>query len=311
MLKQKRSILHLLALLLTALFLAQLVTGCGAATQDAGTSGGPAAEPSQTAQVSATQPASTAGPASPTPTFQSSDLHGPTNFLLITPFHFSRAVGATMDDSGATTPLDENTIKTDVTGELKRLLFVMDSSDNLKVYSPGASPVAAKLTPNADGSTTIDYTQTVNSEAGTVTILFDGILSKSQITTTYEQQYSPSMLINAEASQVEVTFTTGVRWVAPNQIPAAPSNGKQQLTSSGGIALSWTAGQNAAAYDVYRLISDQNQQFQLLTRVKGTSYTDNSTDAKQNIHATKGITYAIFSVGPTGVENPGGLVISI
>jgi hypothetical protein len=188
---------------------------------------------------------------------------------------------------------------------------VVDSSDNVKVYSPGVTPVAAQIQFNTDGSTAIYYTQTVDSEAGTVSITFNGVLLKDQISATYQQQYTPSMLINALESEVAVTFTTHVRWVAADQIPAAPGNGTYQLTSKGGVALSWSVGQNAVAYDVYRLISDQDQQFQLLATVRGTSYIDNSQKAIQNISSIKGITYAIFSIGPTGVENPGGIVISI
>ncbi len=216
-----------------------------------------------------------------------------------------------MDNNGAITPLDANTIKTQITSELKRLLFVVDSGDGVKVYSPGTSPITAQITQNADGSTAISYQQTVDSEAGSVVITFDGVLLKDHITVTYHQQYSPSILINANASDVLVTLTAAVRWVAANQIPAAPGNGSYQLTSNGGIALSWSAGQNAAAYDVYRLISDRDQQFQLLATVKGTAYTDNSAAAIQYVNSPKGITYAIFSVGPTSVENPGGMVIVV
>jgi hypothetical protein len=247
----------------------------------------------------------------PQPTVPSLALHGPTNFLLNVPFAFSSVNGVTTDDSGTTTPLNATNIKTEVTQELRHLLFVVDSNDNIKVYSQGSSPVSAQLTFNADGSANISYTQTANSEAGSVTILFSAALSTKQIGVDYEQQYTPSIVINAQASDIQVAFTAPVKWVAPNEIPAAPSNGASQTTSQGGIALSWSAGQNAVAYDVYRLISDQNQQFQLLATVKGTSYSDNSSDTIKNIHATKGTTYAIFSVGPTGVENPGGIIISV
>ena len=296
---------RLVALSCMAFVLFQLVTGCGTTPQNVALTVTPTAPPSQPTQVPATEPAS------PTTTVQTPGLQGPTNFLLATPFDFSHVNGATMDDSGATTALDANTVKTEITGEMDRLLFVVDSSDNMKVYSPGSSPVAAQLALQPDGSTAINYTQTVTSDAGTITIVFSGMLTKGQISATYEQQYEPSMLINASASDVEVSFTTRVKWVAPNQIPAAPGNGQSQFTSSGGVALSWSAGQNAVAYDVYRLISDQDQQFHLLATVKGTSYTDNSAQAIQNMHSTKGVTYAVFSVGPTGVENPGGIVISV
>jgi hypothetical protein len=311
LLKRSTDRVRRLALAGIALLLVLLLAGCGGAAQNAAQTSAQASPSPQPTQAAATQPASTAQASTPAPASQSSTLQGPTNFLLTTPFNFSSVNGATMDDNGAATPLAASMVKTEITGEMKRLLFVVDSDNNLKVYSPGESPVAAHLTSQSDGSTSIAYTQTLDSDAGTINIIFSGSLNNGQIAVNYEQQYTPSMLINAQASDVYVSFTTQVKWVAPNQIPAAPSNGQSQPTSSGGVALSWSAGQNAVAYDVYRLISDQDQEFQLLATVKGTSYIDNSQETKQNMNDLKGITYVIFSVGPTGVENPGGIVISV
>lgn len=301
--------MRLSILLLTALLLWQIGAGCGTDSQNTSSPGTSAGASTQAVQTPTAPKAST--PSSSTSLLQPPALQGPTNFLLTIPLNFSSVDGATRDDTGAITQLDTSTIKTQVTAELKRLLFVVDSNDNVKVYSPGISPVAAHITPNTDGSAAISYTQTVDSEAGTITIKFDGVLLKGQITATYQQQYTPSLMINANTSAVAVTFTTGVRWVSANQIPAAPTNGAYQLTSKGGVAIAWSAAQNAVAYNVYRLISDQSQQFQLLATVKGLSYADDSPDAIQNMHSTKGITYTVFSVGPTGVENPGGIVIPI
>lgn len=322
--RKRRCPLLFLVLPLMALLLAQMVVGCGSPSQAqvSASSGTPPVTSQQTTQTSGPQATSTpaavpTGNASaqttptPQPTSSSLALHGPTNFLLDTPFTFSTVNGVTTDDNGATTSLNTATVKTQVTQELHHLLFVVDSSDNIKVYSQGASPVAAQLGFNSDGTANISYIQTANSEAGTISILFGALLSTKQIEVHYEQQYTPSMLINAQSSDIQVAFTASVKWVAPRDIPAAPSNGTYQMTSQGGIALSWSAGQNAVAYDVYRQISDQDQQFQLLATVKGTSYNDNSSAAITNIHATKGIVYAIFSVGPTGVENPGGIIISV
>jgi hypothetical protein len=301
-----------------SLLFALALVGCGTVSQTPA----PAARTPLTAsqqpgqQVTSTlppDPSPTASSTTPTPqpTVQSSVLSGPTNFLLNAPFTFSSVNGATTDDNGVTTPLGASTITTEVTQELRYLLFVVDSSNNMKVYSRGASPVAVQLAFNPDSSVTISYTQTENSDAGTISILFSALLSQKQIEVSYEQEYTPSMLINAESSDVVVVFFTHVKWVTPDQIPAAPGNGTYQSTKQGGIALAWSAGQHAVAYDVYRLISDQDQQFQLLATVKGTAYVDNSTEARQNVNATKGITYAIFSVGPTGVENPGGIVLAV
>jgi hypothetical protein len=195
--------------------------------------------------------------------------------------------------------------------ELKHQLFVVDESDHVKVYDQGTAPTTAQVLFNPDGSATINYTQTADSEAGSISILFSGQLSSKTMEVSYDQQYTPSIMINAQASEIAVDFTAPVQWVTPREIPAAPSNGATQMTGQGGVALSWSAGQNAVAYDIYRLISDQSQQFTLLATVKGTSYTDNSSDTIKNVHSQKGITYAIFSVGSTGVENPGGIILSV
>lgn len=319
---KRRCLMLCLVLPCITLLLAQGLVGCGAASQASAASGTPTATAQRAMQIPGTQVASTptAAPSgksgaqttpTPQPTVAPLVLHGPTNFLLNAPFAFSTVHGVTTDDSGATTALDATNVKTEVTQELHHLLFVVDSSDNIKVYSQGVAPISVQLAFNADGSANLSYTQTTNSDAGSVSILFGAMLSDKQIAVRYEQQYTPSMLINAQASDIEVAFTAPVQWVAAHDIPAAPSNGTYQMTSQGGVALSWSAGQNAVSYDVYRQISDQNQQFQLLTTIKGTSYNDNSSAAIKNTHATKGIVYAIFSVGPTGVENPGGIIISV
>lgn len=321
---RRQGFLFFCPLLFISLLLAQVLVGCGQASQirvDTG-SGAPVVSTEQATRPPASRPGNTPTtlpsqePGTPTtPTTQPGAtllvLHGPTNFLLNLPFDFASAHGVTTDTSGATAPLNAATIKENVTQELHHLLFVVDSSNAIKVYSQGAAPLAVQLTYNNDGSANLSYTHTADSEAGTVTILFVGLVTRKQISVQYEQQYTPSMLINAQASDIVVAFTAPVRWVASREIPAAPSNGAHQLTSQGGVALTWSAGQHAASYEVYRLISDLSQQFQLLATVRSISYIDNSSAVIQNIHATKGITYAIFSVGPTGVENPGGIVISL
>lgn len=302
-----------LYVLLLVLLLALALVGCDspAQSQDGASAGTPAT--SQEGQTPTAPPVSqgTSTPEATTFPSSSSVLQGPTNFVFKLPFAFTTAQGVTTDNSGATVPLKAETVKSELTQEMRHMLFVVDGNDNLKVYNQGSQPFSAQLTFNPDGSARVSYTQTASSEAGTITMMFSGLLSKKQIAVQYEQQYNPSIMINAQSSDIVAEFTTPVQWVAPDEIPTPPTNGVRQTTSQGGIALSWSAGQHAAAYDVYRLISDQNQQFQLLATVKETGYIDNSAATIQNIHATKGITYAIFSVGPTGVENPGGIIISV
>jgi hypothetical protein len=266
-----------------------------------------------TATVGAVASTATAGSeatAPPAPAWDGADLHVPGNFVLVLPLQFTLARGVVISDSDVT-PLDDGTIRAEITEELRHLLFVIDSNSNMKVYSPGVSPVSAHLGRAANGGVQITYSQNVDSQAGTVSITFEGTLLKEQFTVHYEQYYNPSAFINANASDVVVTFNARIRWIAASEIPAAPRNGSYHFGADGAIVLTWQTGQHAVAYEVYRQISDVDQQFQLLATVKGTSYTDSSSLARQNLHSMKGITYAIFSVGPTGVENPGAIVVAI
>lgn len=293
--------------LLVLSLLVLVMTSCGSANSTSGSSSNAASTPSPAA-------ASTRvvyGPVAATPTLSPSALHGPTNFQLITPLNFSSVKGVTIDDQDQTTSLDSNNIKTNVTTELKHLLFVVDKETKVVIYAPGADgPINAKVTQRSDGSTAIDYTQTANSDAGTVTVVFDAAIAHDKIVVRYEQVFEPSVMVNAQKSDVTVAFTTRVKWVATDQIPTAPGNGKFSFTG-GGIVLSWTAGLHATAYNVYRQISDVDQQFKQIATVKATSYTDTSAITMDNIHSQKGVRYAIFAVGPTGVENPGAMVIPI
>lgn len=288
------------ALLFVAIWLLLLTTGCNTASS--------APSPSETPAATPTQQGATSRPAFPP--LRPLGLQGPANFLLHTPLDFANVSGSTTDGNGTATPLDINTIKAGINNEFQHLLFMIDSAGSVKVYSPGATtPTTAQITQNNDGSTALAYTQTTNSEAGSFSITFDGVFLKNRISVLYEQSYSPLLISSVSASDVNVAFTASVRWVSENEIPAVPVDGTYRITSSG-IALSWGAASNAAAYDVYRLIPSQDQQFQFLATVKNPLYNDNSSEAIQNAHATPGISYAIFSVGSTGVENPSDLVIS-
>jgi hypothetical protein len=293
--KRNRHVLYGLTLLLTALFALQTLAGCADSSS---------ASTKQTASQTQKQ---TYGPVAITPTLAPSALHGPANFLLRTPLNFTAVSGTTMDDAGTSTPLDAKTIKTGITSELQRVLFVVANNDAVNVYMPGtATPIQAQVTQHPDGSTAINYTHQTDS----VTIQFAAALYKDQIIINYEQQYSPLITENASASDVVVTFTTYIKWVSANQIPAAPDDGQYQISANGIVNLTWNASQNAVAYHVYRMFPDQDQEFQLLGTVKDTSYNDKPAQLSQKL-STMGIAYAIFSVGSTGIENPTDAVISI
>ena len=255
--RNKGDTIHVFVFVLTAIFLLQILAGC--------TDSSPSTTTKQTTSKTVY------GPVAPTPTLAPSALQGPTNFLLRTPLNFSTVNGTATNDAGTNTPIAANTIKTGITAELQRLLFVVSSNDAVNVYLPGAaSPIKAQVNQRSDGSTAIDYTHTASS----VKILFAAALYKDQIIVKYEQQYTPLITENASATDVQVTFTTHVRWIATNQIPVAPDNGQYQITKDGTISLTWNAGHNAVAYHVYRILPAQDQQFQLLGTVKNTTYND-------------------------------------
>lgn len=293
---RNQRVLYGFTVLLITLFIGQLLAACSDSSA-----------PTRKATSQTQQHSQIYGPVAPTPTLAPSALHGPTNFLLRTPLNFTSASGTTMDTAGKTTPLDAKTVKAGVTNELQRLLFVVDKNDAVTVFLPGmTTPIKAQVTQRPDGSTAINYKH----QADSIIIQFAGAVYKDQIIVNYEQQYSPLITENASASDVVVSFTTHLRWASADQIPAAPDNGQYQISQSGIVNLSWDAGQNAVAYHIYRMFPDQDQQFQLLGTVKSTSYNDKPAQLTQKL-STMGIAYAIFSVGPTGIENPVDTVISI
>lgn len=309
-----RRITRLFALSLTALFLLQTATGCGTPPSNTQAS-------SPTAHASSVQSSASPTPSSvltpiPTSTPKSTPLpatalHGPTNFLLDQSLNFSSATGTATDNSGSTTQLDAATIEQGVTVEFKHLLFVVSKDDVVKVYSPGAtSATSTEVDQRPDGSTAIAYTQV----EGTVTVQFSSAIYNDQIIVSYEQTYSAEASANdplaSEGSDVTVNFTTHVHWIDAKEIPTAPTNGQFKVSQKS-VDLSWSAGQNVAGYDIYRLIPNIDQTFQLISHVTGTSYNDTSVDGTDNANSTNGVAYAIFAVGPTGVENPSNVIISI
>lgn len=296
---QARSLWRIAAIVLAATLLS-LIAGCGSSPQPRAVSRPPTATPLRQT------------PSLALPQLRPPVLHGATNFLLRTPLAFSRISGSSTDGNGTTTQIDTSSIQTGVNDEFVHQLFMVDDTNTVRVYPPGTTtPTVAQVTQHTDGSAELTYTQTSNSEAGSFSLFFDGLLTKDSLNALYEQRFSPLLISSAPASDVTVTFTAPVRWISSDEIPAAPASGVYHLTGNGSIALSWEGGQGAVAYDVYRLISTRDQQFRPLVTVKGLAYTDNSSQAIQQAHARPGIAYAIFSVGPTGVENPGDLIISV
>jgi hypothetical protein len=217
-----------------------------------------------------------------------------------------------MDDSGVSTPIAQNTVESGVTSELRHLLFIVTNGSDIQIYSQGSTtPIKAQVTQRTDGSVDVGYTQTSNTSLGSVNISFDGTMFHDQIFVHYQQSYTPTITSSEVQSNVTVAFSAKVQWVTPSQIPALPANGRFRFTPTSAVALAWDTGKNAVAYDVYRLIPSQDLSFEFVATVKDTTYTDTSAAAWQNAHTSTGITYGIFAVGPTGVENPVGLPIPV
>jgi hypothetical protein len=233
-------------------------------------------------------------------------LHGPTNFLLSNTLNFSSASGQGIVN-GATLQLSQQVIEQGVTTEMQRTLFVVNSSNNILVYPNGASsPLQAQVSQNADGSTSIRYTH--SSQSGTST--FNGTLTGNQMNATYSWEFLSGTTVGGQTfsggNNATSTFATPVRWVASNEIPSPPTSARYQLTSDGGVALTWIPGNSGGTvkYNIYRFVLTDSRGFLLIASTSGTSYTDESTVAKSNAQTITGLAYAIYAVGTTGVENP-------
>ncbi|HZR39704.1 MAG TPA: hypothetical protein VFB12_06295 [Ktedonobacteraceae bacterium] len=281
-----------------------IIAGCGSASQNTSVATVVPTKPT-------IAPAKPTGQPSPSPTVQSI-LQGKSNFVLDTPFNFSNVNGTTTDNSGVPTPIAQNTVESGITSELQHRLFVVTNGSDIQIYSQGSTtPIKAQVTQGTDGSVDVSYTQVSNTAQGSTNISFDGIMLNDQIFVHYQQSYTPTITSSEMQSIVTVAFSAKVQWVTPSQIPTSPANGRFQFTSASAVALAWDAGKNAVAYDVYRQIPSQDQSFKFVATVKNTTYTDTSADAWQNAHTSTGITYGIFAVGPTRVENPSGLPIPV
>ncbi len=288
---------------IATVFLA-ILAGCGAASQNTSAA-------TVTPAASTVAPTTPTAQSSPTPTVQSI-LQGKSNFVLDPPFNFSAANGITTDDNGTTTSIDQNTVESGITSELQHLLFVVTNGSDIQVYSQGSTkPIKAQVAQHTDGSVDVDYTQESDTALASTDISFDGTMSNDQMSVHYQQSYNPTIITSGSQSDVIAAFSAKVQWVTSNQIPATPANGRFQFTPANAVAVAWDAGKNAVAYDVYRMIPSQDQAYEFVTTVKDTMYTDTSAAAWQNAHTSTGISYSIFAVGPTGVENPVGLPIPV
>lgn len=236
---------------------------------------------------------------------------GTTYFLLNNSLNFSSASG-TGNDNGATIQLDQNTVENGVISYFQHALFFVDGSGNVTVYTSGNSPTAVQTSVNSDNSVNMQYSQSSNS----YTDSFNGTLAGDQMTATYDQQTFGGTTVGGQqytgGTDISATFTTTVNWVSADQIPGAPSGGQYQLSSDGGVILSWGAASgNVAGYNIYRMIFTVDNQPQLIATTTDVSYTDESPEAIQNAQTITGMMYEVYAVGPTGIENPADVLYSV
>jgi hypothetical protein len=229
-------------------------------------------------------------------------------FIMNQGLSFSNESGDGMAN-GSSYQLDTNTIEGTVTTTFDHTLFVTDSSGNMTVYSSGFDATPAQVTQNADGSTSITYSQSSNA----VTTSFNGTLSGDQMTVTYQQQSMGGTTVGDPSQEyiggtdVSATFSTTVNWITSDQIPAAPTNGQYQLSSDGGVILSWapsSSGGTVTGYNIYRTVFGVDTQPRLIESTTDTSYTDESAGAIQNAQSLTGVLYEIYAVGTSNIENP-------
>jgi hypothetical protein len=217
--------------------------------------------------------------------------------------------------NGATTQLSQQTIEQGVKNEMQRTLFVVDGNNTIRVYPDGASsPVQAQVSQNADGSTNIRYSR--STQSGTSS--FDGTLTGNQMNATYSWNFLGGTTVNGQTfsggNNATSTFTTQVHWVSTDQIPSAPTSVRYQLTSDGGVMLTWIAGSSGGAvkgYDIYRFVLTDSRGFVFVASTSATSYIDEASVARSNAQTITGLAYAVYSVGTTGVENPTDAVVSV
>jgi hypothetical protein len=308
----RRYAVRLFAWIYLATVMLFLFAGCAASAPQSSTAQKTPTTASSSPTASSTQ--SAVGPVfSPVaPTGTPSVLHGPSNFVLHTPFKFQEADGTTTNADDTPTPIETSVIENEMTQQFQHTLFVVDANDNVDVYNPGSdTPIKATVTQRIDGSVELDYSQSDNQDTGSTQLGFTSSLFDNQIYVQYQQQYSPTITGNGVDSQVEIAFSTTIEWVLSSQIPTAPLHARFQFTPSQTIILAWDPAQHASGYDIYRMIPSEDPEFEFLATVTGTTYTDTSSDAWSNAHTSSGVEYGVFAVGPTGVENPSGLAIPI
>jgi hypothetical protein len=205
--------------------------------------------------------------------------------------------------NGAQVQLSSDTVEQSIASVFRSTLFVTTSSGTMTVYSPGWSPVTARLAGNSDGSYSIAYSE----QSANATASFNGTLQGTQISGSYQREGAGGNVVygqeNVAGTNYGGSFTAPVTWVSASDIPGPPS-GLQIQASNGALVLNWSpASGNVAGYAIYRLIGLVNSAQTYLSTTQSTSFTD-TTALSTAPPAGDEIFYYVYAVGPTGVENP-------
>jgi hypothetical protein len=223
-------------------------------------------------------------------------------------------------DQGFTSFSPENqTTMVEEENAFKHVLFEIDPTGTSYVLDGNLSPtpVEATVTPDSDGGLDISYYEQAGGAAST-SIQFKGVLSSSGTmnASAIVDQAGGTVAEGTEylgASSGTYDFTGPADKVSPGDVPYPPSGGGQcGWTSDFGIWLTWGAPSNGpapSAYDIYEFVAEVNPPLFYLGKVTTAGLTDNSGTTRGNDASI--ISYTIYSVGPSGLDSPTGLTITV
>lgn len=277
--------------------------GSPQASSSAG-SGGPAGSASPAASAAASSaPASSSSPsASDAGQSQQSG-----------PFDFELAQGFTSFSP------DDQVAAGEEENAFKHVLFEIDPGGTSYVIDGNLSPtpVEASVTPGSGGSLNIAYDEQAGGAAST-SIQFSGVLSAdgTMNARAIVDQAGGTVAEGTEymgASTGTYYFTGVADKVSPSDVPNPPEGGGQcGWTSDYGVWLTWGApseGPAPSAYDIYEFVAEVNPPLFYLGRVTAPGVTDNSVTTRGNDASI--ISYTVYSVGPTGLDSPTGVTITV
>lgn len=261
-----------------------------------------AADDSSTAPAATSAPPATSAPASSAPAATSQG-----------PFDFELAQGFT-----SFSPVNQ-VASYEEANAFKHVLFEINPGGTSYVIDGNLSstPVEASVTPGSGGSLNIAYYEQAGGVAST-SIQFSGVLSSNGTMNARAivDQSGGTVAEGTEylgASSGTYYFTGPADKVSPGDVPAPPAGGGQcGWTSDYGVWMTWGApseGPSPSAYDIYEFVTEVNPPLFYLGRVTTAGVSDNSGTTRGNDASI--ISYTVYSIGPTGLDSPTGLTITV